>query len=116
MATIPAEPEHPIQVVSHRTGLSADVLRAWERRYGAVRPDRSASRRRLYSDRDIERLILLRRATKAGRTIGQIATLPDDRLRQLVASDVTAGIRRIADVPAAPPETVPMRFVTRALE
>ena len=24
---------HPIQVVTHRTGVSADVLRVWEKRY-----------------------------------------------------------------------------------
>jgi len=116
VSTIPAEPKHPIQVVARRTGLSVDVLRAWERCYGAVQPDRTASRRRLYSDRDVERSILLRRATEAGRPIGQIATLPDDQLRQLVASDIAAGIRRIGDVPSAPPEMVPMRFVTRALD
>ena len=27
---------HPIQVVARRTGLTADVLRAWEKRYAVV--------------------------------------------------------------------------------
>jgi MerR family transcriptional regulator, light-induced transcriptional regulator len=50
---------HPIQVVTRRTGVSADVLRVWEKRYAVVTPIRSASGRRLYSDADIERLRLL---------------------------------------------------------
>ena len=32
---------HPIQVVSRRTGMTADRLRAWEKRYGVVEPARS---------------------------------------------------------------------------
>jgi methanogenic corrinoid protein MtbC1 len=78
---------HPIQVVVRRTGLTPDVLRAWERRYGAVEPARSATGRRLYSDEDIERLRLLRRATLAGRSIGQVATLPTEALTAVVRED-----------------------------
>ncbi|MGD2154788.1 MAG: MerR family transcriptional regulator [Gemmatimonadales bacterium] len=78
---------HPIQVVVRRTGLTADVLRAWEKRYGVVEPGRSAGGRRLYSDRDIERLRLLRRATGAGRRISQIAGLATEELAALVKED-----------------------------
>ena len=69
------EPMHPMKVVSLRTGLSPHVIRIWERRYKAVVPDRSSTNRRLYSEDDIERLSLLRRATNAGYAIGQIAGL-----------------------------------------
>lgn len=75
---------HPIQVVARRTGLSVDVIRAWERRYGVVEPVRSDSGRRLYSDADIERLRLLARATLTGRTIGQVAGLSESELAALV--------------------------------
>lgn len=78
---------HPIQVVARRTGLSPDVLRAWEKRYAAVEPTRSPTGRRLYTDGDVERLLLLRRATLSGRSIGQIAGLSDAELRDLVAED-----------------------------
>lgn len=84
---------HPIQVVARRTGLSPDVLRAWERRYGAITPSRSSGRRRLYTDEDVERLTLLRRATDAGRGIAQVAGLTNDRLRALVAEDEAAVLR-----------------------
>ena len=77
-------------MVAVRTGLSPDVLRAWERRYGAVRPARDAAGQRRYSDDDIRRLGLLQAATRAGRSIGSVATLPTDRIASLVAGDLAA--------------------------
>lgn len=73
----------PIGYVSITTGLSAHVLRAWERRYKAVRPGRSASGRRLYSQEDIDRLALLKRAVAKGNSISQIAGLDDATLAGL---------------------------------
>ncbi|HEX6850905.1 MAG TPA: cobalamin B12-binding domain-containing protein [Candidatus Polarisedimenticolaceae bacterium] len=85
-----SEPRHPIQVVSRRTGLSPDVIRVWERRYRAVSPRRSTTNRRLYSDDDLDRLLLLRRATLLGRAIGQVASLDTPRLRRVVEADESA--------------------------
>jgi DNA-binding transcriptional MerR regulator/methylmalonyl-CoA mutase cobalamin-binding subunit len=82
-----SEKQHPIQVVVRRTGLTADVLRAWERRYRVVEPGRSPTGRRLYSDEDIERLRLLRRATLSGRSIGQVSELPTAELVRLIRDD-----------------------------
>lgn len=78
---------HPIQVVTRRTGISADVLRVWEKRYAVVTPVRSTNGRRLYSDADIERLRLLVEATRTGRTIGQVATLDNAALVALFAGE-----------------------------
>jgi DNA-binding transcriptional MerR regulator/methylmalonyl-CoA mutase cobalamin-binding subunit len=85
-------PRHPIKVVVRRTGLSADALRAWERRYEAVTPHRSETGRRLYSDADIERLLLLKRVAQAGRSIGQVAALGRDELVALVQEDEAAPV------------------------
>jgi methanogenic corrinoid protein MtbC1 len=84
------DPKHPIQVVARRTGLTADLLRVWEKRYEAVTPGRSATSRRLYSDADVHRLLLLRRATLGGRRIGQVAGLSTAELETLVATDEAA--------------------------
>jgi DNA-binding transcriptional MerR regulator len=73
--------------VTQKTGLSPDLLRAWERRYHVVRPRRSKSGQRLYSDDDIERLRDLHRAVLAGRTISQVARLDRNALARLVADD-----------------------------
>ena len=79
-----ADSHHAIKVVARRTGLSAHVIRIWEKRYGAVAPKRTATNRRLYSEEQIERLNLLRDITQAGHSIGHIARLPVEKLRKLV--------------------------------
>jgi MerR family transcriptional regulator, light-induced transcriptional regulator len=81
---------HPMRVVTRRTGLNADLLRVWEKRYEVVKPARSSGGRRLYSDADIERLRLLYRATLAGRGIGQVAALSTQALATLVRRDADA--------------------------
>jgi len=80
-----AEAQYPIQLAARLTGLSAYVIRVWEQRYRAVEPHRTSSNRRLYSQREIERLSLLRDLARAGHQIGQLARLPDRQLRRLVA-------------------------------
>jgi DNA-binding transcriptional MerR regulator len=85
--------EHPIQVVARRTGLTADVIRVWERRYNVVAPKRASNSRRLYNDNDVEKLILLNRATSAGRRIGEVANLSTQELRKLVDTDESAAAR-----------------------
>ena len=94
MKALPDLARHPIAVVSERTGLSQDVLRVWERRYGAVKPSRALRGQRYYSDADVERLGLLQAATRAGRSIGQVAQLSDEVLATLVNDDVAARERR----------------------
>jgi len=84
---------HPIRVVSLRTGLSPDILRVWEKRYGAVSPSRTPTGRRTYSDQDLERLRLLRQATLGGRRIGDVANLSTDALQRLVAGDAAELVR-----------------------
>jgi methanogenic corrinoid protein MtbC1 len=89
---------HFIAAVAARTGLSQDVLRVWERRYGAVEPTRSAGNQRLYSDDDIARFRLLAAATSTGRSIRNVANLSTAALEALVAEDnVRAGNDRASD-------------------
>ncbi len=77
------EAHHAIQAVARRTGLSAHVIRIWEKRYGAVQPMRTGTNRRLYSEEQIERLSLLRELTQSGHNIGPVANLPTAKLRHL---------------------------------
>lgn len=92
------EPRHPIQVVVRRTGVSQDLLRAWERRYAVVAPGRTPGSHRLYSDADVYRIGLVREALEGGRRIGQVAALPTEELAAVVESD-----RRQAFAAARPP-------------
>lgn len=95
---------HPIRVAARRTGLTPHVIRAWEKRYGAVRPRRTETNRRLYSQEDVERLTLMRRSTLLGRSIGQIAMLSTAELRRLVAEDEAA---QSASEPVGAPAIAP---------
>lgn len=78
-----AAARYPVRLVALRTGLSAHLLRAWERRYGVVTPGRSDGGQRLYSDLDIERLARLKRLVEGGHAISRIASLPLEALAQL---------------------------------
>ena len=95
------ESRYPVRVVIARTGLTADVLRAWERRYGAVRPQRSGGRQRLYSEEDVNRLTLLRRATLAGHSIAEVARLRTEALEALVDEPHAEASRAAPDVESA---------------
>jgi len=76
----------PIQTAAERTGLTPHVIRAWERRYRAIQPERSAGKHRLYSEAEIERLATLNQAVRSGHSIGRIAALPMEELRALIAN------------------------------
>lgn len=78
---------HSIQVAAEKSGLTADVIRVWERRYQAISPERSPSNQRVYSNDDVYRLILLRKATESGRRISSVANLTTEELER-IASDV----------------------------
>lgn len=84
------EPEFPMKVVARRTGLSPHVIRVWEKRYAAVVPTRTDTNRRLYSEQDIVRLSLLRRAIAQGQSIGLIARQPLEKLKTLVDAALPA--------------------------
>ena len=72
---------YSLGAVSRLTGLSSHVLRAWERRYQAVSPLRTAGGTRRYRESDVARLRLLAAATRAGHRIGDIAGLSEAELR-----------------------------------
>lgn len=69
------------------TGLSPDLLRAWERRYRVVEPVRSAGGTRRYRESDVEKLRLMKAVVDAGHRIGDVAGLSVDELRSRVSHD-----------------------------
>jgi DNA-binding transcriptional MerR regulator len=62
-----------ISELSYRVGVSPDVLRAWERRYGLLKPTRSASGYRLYSERDEWRVRLMQEKLWSGLSAAEAA-------------------------------------------
>jgi len=74
---------YSIKAITLLTGLPAETLRAWERRYASITPARSDNGRRLYSQQDMEKLTLLAQLTRNGHTISKIAGLNCEALRDL---------------------------------
>ena len=108
-------PGHSIKVVVRRTGLSAHVIRVWEKRYQAVVPARTETNRRLYSDEDIARLQWLQQAVQAGQSIGRIAHLPTDELVNLVHAEQAAAPLAQRPTDGEDKEKDPGEFLERAL-
>jgi len=86
----PGAKSYPIRTVARLTGLTPDLIRAWERRHGVVSPVRGPRGARLYGDDDIARLEILARVVDAGRSIGDIAHLSNDELARLLPADKDA--------------------------
>jgi MerR family transcriptional regulator, light-induced transcriptional regulator len=61
--------------LSRRSGVSPELLRAWERRYGLLQPIRSAGGLRLYSVGDLERVRTMRRHLTSGVAAAEAAAL-----------------------------------------
>lgn len=94
------EIQHSIQYAAQRAGITPHVIRAWEKRYGAVSPERTNSNRRLYSTGEIERLRLLGILTKQGHRISDIVHHPTPTLIQLV-SQLEPGADTVPRTPSA---------------
>lgn len=93
--------------MSLRPGLSPYVLRAWEKRYGAVRPERTPTGRRRYTQDQVRRLEILARARAAGHPIGAIASLPLEEIAGLVGDLSDPGLPAVVDALAALPSIEP---------
>jgi DNA-binding transcriptional MerR regulator len=77
--------------VARRTGVSTDLLRAWERRYGLLQPDRAEGGYRLYSEADVARVTRMQELLRDGLAAAEAA-------RQAGGEPEPAAPRRDADV------------------
>jgi DNA-binding transcriptional MerR regulator/methylmalonyl-CoA mutase cobalamin-binding subunit len=71
---------YPIRTVSSLTGVNAVTLRAWERRYGLIQPQRTPKGHRLYTREDIARIGRVLDLLNQGISISQVKPLVDDNL------------------------------------
>jgi DNA-binding transcriptional MerR regulator len=77
--------------LSRRSGVSPELLRAWEHRYGLLRPTRSAGGFRLYSPRDEERIARMRSHLERGLSAAEAARLTlDEETRSPPGSETPA--------------------------
>ncbi len=78
-----SNPSFNIAAVERDTGLSKDVLRMWERRYGFPVPERDANGERSYPAAQVERLRLIKRLMDMGHRPGKLLAMPEDDLATL---------------------------------
>ena len=88
-----SEAQLRIGELARRSGVSTELLRAWERRYGLLSPTRTDSGYRLYGEADVHTLRFIKRARDLGfsmEEIGELVGLWQNRRR------ASANVRRIA--------------------
>lgn len=83
-------PIYNTQAVVRMTHVQAPRLRAWERRYTLLSPQRNANSYRLYSERDVAIILWLRDQVAAGMTISQATAYLRDALREPVVNETHA--------------------------
>lgn len=63
--------------VAERCGINPVTLRAWQRRYGLLKPQRSEGGHRLFDEEDIQRVEEIKRWIKSGIPVGKVKALMD---------------------------------------
>lgn len=79
--------------LSRRTGVSVELLRAWERRYGLLAPSRTAGGFRLYGDDDERRVRRMLQYLDAGVSAGEAARLALEEPVKVDASEAASDTR-----------------------
>jgi DNA-binding transcriptional MerR regulator/methylmalonyl-CoA mutase cobalamin-binding subunit len=91
-------PRYSLGAVARLLNVTPHLLRAWERRYGAVQPGRTAGGTRRYSEADVRRLRLLRAGIEAGHPISEIAALSLAALERRFGSSAQASAAPLGDL------------------
>jgi MerR family transcriptional regulator, light-induced transcriptional regulator len=99
---------YSIQMTSYLSGVSPDCIRAWERRYQAIVPDRDKGRR-VFDDTDVARLLMLKELSSIGNPISTVARLSNEELSRMCAEmGISLGTKN--------PETVSFRAPEEFIE
>jgi methanogenic corrinoid protein MtbC1 len=106
-----------IAAVERDTGLSKDILRIWERRYGFPAPQRDALGERSYPFEQVERLRTIKRLLEAGHRPGRVVSMSAEELQRLAATlSGTAGSPAAAQPAARAAEAVARQTLISAVE
>ncbi|GAB4110121.1 MAG: cobalamin-dependent protein [Roseiflexaceae bacterium] len=95
LAQLSVAPVFNTKAVARDTGVPPDTFRAWERRYGVPRPQRTPGGHRLYSERDIAVIRWLRDRTEEGMNISHAVMLLMSVLESSEASAASVEARSL---------------------
>ncbi len=70
---------YSIGEVAERCGINPVTLRAWQRRYGLLKPQRSEGGHRQFDDEDILRIEEIKRLMKSGVSVGKVKALLENK-------------------------------------
>lgn len=106
-----------IAAVERDTGISKDMLRIWERRYGFPQPLRDAAGERVYPADQVQRLRLLKRLLDAGHRPGRVVTADTQTLEALLGQRAgRSGAPEAASAAGAESAVSPPAELARCLE
>ena len=89
----------PIGELSTRTQVNTVTLRAWERRYGLLKPQRTAKGHRLYNEADVECIEKILSLVARGVPIGKVKPLlSDDEFASLDIDDSEKWQQMVSDL------------------
>jgi DNA-binding transcriptional MerR regulator len=109
-----SEVEMPIGAVTRLTGITTHTLRKWESRYHAIEPIRTDSGRRLYTQAQVDRLLLLRDLVRQGHQISALASMSDESLRELLGAGREPDVALELDRAIVVGEGLPTRLIEDA--
>jgi DNA-binding transcriptional MerR regulator len=75
---------YSIKDLEHLSGVKAHTIRIWEKRYQLLKPDRTDTNIRLYSDEDVRRILNVAMLIKNGYKISNVAAFDDAKLQATV--------------------------------
>src|SRR5574338_1215701 len=102
-------PVYNLKAVLKETGIAADTLRAWERRYGLPKPQRTPGGHRLYSEHDIRLIKWLISKQAEGLSISRAVELWRDQSsagRDPLSDKLAAGPSSSGALPVASLESL----------
>lgn len=88
--------EYKIKDIERLTGIRAHTIRIWEKRYGILKPERSETKIRKYTDEDIRHILNISILNQNGYKISRIADLDDEQISQLAEEKLTENVTHTA--------------------
>lgn len=76
---------YSIKDLEHLSGVKAHTLRIWEKRYGIIKPCRTETNIRYYSDQDLQNILNISLLNRKGIKISKIAEMTSESIKQKVA-------------------------------
>jgi len=85
--------KYKIKDLEALTGIKSHTIRIWEKRYNLLEPNRTDTNLRLYSDRDLQDILLVNLLNRNGFKISKIADLNrEERIRRASNLDTTESV------------------------